>query len=308
MEEGSKDGRKEIPNGTAVDDENQSKENAQKSIQDGVNANKSNGTAVDDENQSKENENIPEDEPLKDISEKKSNGTDVDDENQSKERGPIQTKGNNSNKENQFQNIAHITDGHNVDKSNNQNQLNIAHITDGSNKNNQSKGIAHITDGHNVDKSNNQNQLNIAHITDGSNKNNQSKGIAHITDGHNVDKSNNQNQLNIAHITDGSNVDNKPNKQNQSISGSDGSDIEIQQPIWMHVTIKQKQYKVKRKDILRILRIEKETENQLIGNTTIQPVWMHATIKQKEYKVQRKDILQLIAHVTDGKRNIKSVN
>eukprot|EP01083_Nonionella_stella_P028175 77592_1 len=241
MEEGSKDGRKEIPNGTAVDDENQSKENAQKSIQDGVNANKSNGTAVDDENQSKENENIPEDEPLKDISEKKSNGTDVDDENQSKERGPIQTKGNNSNKENQFQNIAHITDGHNVDKSNNQNQLNI--------------GIAHITDGHNVDKSNNQNQLNI--------------GIAHITDGHNVDKSNNQNQLNIAHITDGSNVDNKPNKQNQSISGSDGSDIEIQQPIWMHVTIKQKQYKVKRKDILRILRIEKETENQLIDNVVI---------------------------------------
>eukprot|EP01083_Nonionella_stella_P028176 77593_1 len=177
MEEGSKDGRKEIPNGTAVDDENQSKENAQKSIQDGVNANKSNGTAVDDENQSKENENIPEDEPLKDISEKKSNGTDVDDENQSKERGPIQTKGNNSNKENQFQNIAHITDG--------------------------------------------------------------------------------------------SNVDNKPNKQNQSISGSDGSDIEIQQPIWMHVTIKQKQYKVKRKDILRILRIEKETENQLIDNVVI---------------------------------------
>eukprot|EP01083_Nonionella_stella_P229869 813099_1 len=108
MEEGSKDGRKEIPNGTAVDDENQSKENAQKSIQDGVNANKSNGTAVDDENQSKENANIPEDEPLKDISEKKSNGTDVDDENQSKERGPIQTKGNNSNKENQFQNALRI--------------------------------------------------------------------------------------------------------------------------------------------------------------------------------------------------------
>eukprot|EP01083_Nonionella_stella_P072951 196930_1 len=158
-------------------------------------------------------------------------------------------------------NNAKKSNGIDVDgeKQSNQDNKAIAQIKDG-HTNKENKGIAQIKAGQT-----NQDNKDIAQIKDGhTNKDN--KDIAQIKDGQTTKEN-----KDIAQITDGQQID------------SDGSDLVIQQGISINVTIKQKQYKLPRKDLLRILGMEPEIENKSIENMTIaEDTWDNLDKEQQD--------------------------